>query len=83
DNIPGVSGIGEKTAVKLLQQYGTLDQIYDHIDEIKGALQKRLITGKEDAEHSRYLATIKDDVPLEISWDEFQLKGINVAVLKP
>ncbi|MDR9403459.1 MAG: DNA polymerase I [Halothece sp. Uz-M2-17] len=83
DNIPGVSGIGEKTAVKLLQQYGTLDQIYDHIDEIKGAMQKRLITGKEDAEHSRYLATIKDDVPLEISWDEFQLKGINVAVLKP
>ncbi|AFZ45793.1 DNA polymerase I [Halothece sp. PCC 7418] len=83
DNIPGVNGIGEKTAVKLLQQYGTLENIYDQIDEIKGAVQKRLITGKENAEHSRYLATIKDDIPLEIDFDELQLKGINLVKLKP
>ncbi len=83
DNIPGVSGIGEKTAVKLLKEYGTLDQIYENIAEIKGAVQKRLASGKEAAEHSRYLATIKDDVPLEISFDQFKLKGIQVAELKP
>jgi len=83
DNIPGVNGIGEKTAVKLLKEYGTLDQIYANIAEIKGAVQKRLATGKEAAEHSRYLATIKDDVPLEIDFDELKLQGIDVAALKP
>lgn len=83
DNIPGVNGIGEKTAVKLLQEYGTLDNIYNNIAEIKGAVQKRLTVGQENAEHSRYLATIKDDIPLGLSLDEFKLKGIQVAELKP
>lgn len=83
DNIPGVNGIGEKTAVKLLQQYGSLDSIYQQIEEIKGANQTKLKTGQADAEHSRYLAKIQDDVPLDIEISECQLQGINVAQLKP
>ena len=83
DNIPGVHGIGEKTAVKLLKEYETLDNIYQNIDTIKGAIQTKLKNGKENAEHSRYLATIKDDVPLPITINDLKLKGINVAKLKP
>ncbi len=83
DNIPGVLGIGEKTAVKLLQQYGTLDNIYQNLAEIKGAMHKRLVEGKENAEHSRYLATIKDDVPIDVEISQFQLRGIDVETLKP
>ena len=83
DNIPGVNGIGEKTAVKLLQQYETLDKIYQNIAEIKGAMQTKLKNGKENAEHSRYLATIKDDVPLNIELNDLKLKGINISQLKP
>jgi len=83
DNIPGVIGIGEKTAIKLLQQYGSLDNIYEHIEEIKGANQTKLKTGQADAEHSRYLAQIQDEVPLDIEISQCQLQGINVAQLKP
>jgi len=83
DNIPGVNGIGEKTAVKLLQQYGSLDNIYQQIEDIKGANQTKLKTGQADAEHSRYLAQIQDDVPLDIKLSECKLKGINVAEIKP
>jgi len=83
DNIPGVNGIGEKTAVKLLQQYGSLDQIYQEIDQIKGATKTKLEAGKADAEHSRYLAQIEDDVPLNINLSDCQLQGINTAQLRP
>jgi DNA polymerase-1 len=67
DNIPGVPGIGEKGAVKLLNEYGTLDGIYEHIDEIKGATQKKLIEGKESAYMSRKLAKIMFDAPVKLS----------------
>lgn len=66
DNIPGVRGIGEKTATTLLKQYDTLDGIYAHIDEIKGATQKKLIAGREDAYLSQKLATIQRDVPYSL-----------------
>ena len=66
DNIPGVPGIGEKGAAKLLNDYGTLDGIYEHIDEIKGATQKKLIEGKESAYMSRKLAEIMFDAPVEL-----------------
>jgi DNA polymerase-1 len=65
DNIPGVKGIGEKTAVQLLNTYDSLEKIYAALSEIKGATQKKLEAGKEDAEKSRYLAAIVVDVPLE------------------
>jgi DNA polymerase-1 len=66
DNIPGVWGIGEKTATTLLQQYGDLDNLYEHIDEIKGATQKKLIEGKDSAYLSRELARIRRDVPVTL-----------------
>ena len=83
DNIPGVRGIGEKTAVQLLNTYNSLDQIYGALDEIKGAVQKKLITGKEDAEKSRYLAKIVCDVPLEIDLEDCQLTGFDHHRLIP
>ena len=83
DNIPGVKGIGEKTAVKLLQEYETLDKIYEAIDKVKGSVQKKLIADKEAAYHSRFLAKIVDDVPLEISFSDFKLQGFDEAIALP
>ena len=74
DNIPGVAGIGEKTAYSLLAAYGDLDGIYAHIDEIKGATQKKLIENKETAYFSRQLATIELDAPIEVELSECLLK---------
>ena len=65
DNIPGVPGVGEKTAAKLLSQYQTLDNLYGHVGEIKGAVGKKLAANKELAYLSYRLATIKTDVPFE------------------
>ena len=67
DNIPGVPGIGEKTAVKLLNEYGSLEGIYAHIEEISGATQKKLIDGRESAEMSLKLAKIMTDAPVKLS----------------
>ena len=64
DNIPGVPGVGEKTALKLLAQYGTVDGVYAHLDQIKGALQTRLRENRDKAELSRTLATIALDAPV-------------------
>ncbi len=83
DNIPGVKGIGEKTAVQLLATYNDLDNIYACIDQIKGATKKKLEEGKESAYHSRHLAQIVLDVPLEINLEECKLKGFDRAVLEP
>ena len=74
DNIPGVKGIGEKTALKLLQKYGSLDNIYENIDSIKGAAKQKLIDDKENAYKSFDLATIVRDVPMEININDVILK---------
>jgi len=66
DNIPGVKGVGEKTATKLLSQYGTLENIYEHIDEIKGSVQTKLINDREMAFVSQRLATIMTDLPITL-----------------
>lgn len=66
DNIPGVRGVGQKTASKLLVEYATLDGIYENIDKIKGAMQKKLIEGKEDAYLSQKLARIVTDAPITL-----------------
>lgn len=83
DNIPGVRGIGEKTAVQLLNTYGSLEQIYAALHEIKGANQKKLEAGKQDAENSRYLAEIVLNVPLEVDLENCILKGFDTSVLTP
>ena len=66
DNIPGVAGVGEGTATKLLAQYGTLDGVYEHLDETKGALNRKLTEGKESAYLSYKLATIDRDCPIDV-----------------
>lgn len=75
DNIPGCPGVGEKTAKALLADYGDVDGVYAHIDEIKGKLRERLIENKESVYLSRELATIKTDVPLEVTEDELTFSG--------
>ena len=66
DNIPGVPGIGEKGAVKLLQQYETLDGIYEHIVELSGSTQKKLIEGRRSAYLSKEVSALMFDAPLEL-----------------
>jgi DNA polymerase-1 len=83
DNIPGVLGIGEKTAVALLKEYGTLENIYENLDNIKGAVKKKLEAGKENAKHSRHLAQLVLEVPLDIQLEDCQLKGFDTNRLKP
>jgi DNA polymerase-1 len=83
DNIPGVRGIGDKTAIQLLDAYNSLDGIYAAIDEIKGATKKKLEEGKEAAYHSQRMATIVQDVPLEVDLKNCQLKGFDEAALIP
>lgn len=83
DCIPGVTGIGHKTAVKLLQEFGSLAAIYQGIDKIKGANKKKLETGKADAERSQFLATIKLNVPLEIELENCKLKGFSRREIEP
>lgn len=71
DNIPGVSGVGEKTALSLLEKYSTLDGVYQHIDEITGKLKDKLINDKDNAYLSKTLATIKTDCDIQINFDEY------------
>ena len=81
DNIPGVKGIGEKGAIKLVSEYKTIDNIYENIDKIKGAMQIKLIDGKEDAYYSKDLVTIYREVPLDITFDDLLYKGENADEL--
>lgn len=81
DNIPGVKGIGEKGAIKLVSEYKTIDNIYENIDKIKGATQIKLIEGKEDAYYSKDLVTIYREVPLDITFDDLLYKGENADEL--
>ncbi|MFB2896729.1 DNA polymerase I [Aerosakkonemataceae cyanobacterium BLCC-F50] len=83
DNIPGVKGIGDKTAVKLLSEYGSLENVYANLEQIKGANKTKLETGKDAAYHSQHLAKIVVDVPLEIKLEDCQLKGFDTSVLEP
>lgn len=80
DNIPGVAGVGDKTAMNLLEKYGTIENVYDNIAEIKGAVQTKLLTGKEMAFVSKILATIKTDVQIECTLDDVVFKPIPAGV---
>jgi DNA polymerase I len=83
DCIPGVRGIGDKTAVKLLSEYQTLDGIYEAVAEIPGANGKKLIEGKESAYHSQFLATIIRDVPLTVDLADTKLTGFDRSQVEP
>ena len=73
DNFPGCPGVGEKTAVKLINQFGSVEQLLTRTDELKGALQKKVIDHAEDIKMSYFLATIKTDVPIELNMDELKV----------
>ena len=75
DNIPGVKGVGEKTALKLLSCYDSVDGVYAHIDEVKGKLREKLEEGKESAMLSRFLATIRRDADIPFALDDLAFSG--------
>ena len=81
DNIPGVKGIGDKTAINLLTQYETIEDIYEHIDEIKGKMKEKLEADKENAFISKEIATIYRDVPLNVNLDDVIYKGPDYVYL--
>ena len=81
DNIPGVKGIGPKGAIKLLEDFDTLEGIYEHIGEISGSLQTKLLESREDAILSKHLATIKTDVPIEFSEEELRRSPVDKPIL--
>ena len=74
DHIPGVAGVGEKSAYSLLEKYGTVENVYEHLSEISGALNTKLQNGKEDAAFSKKLATIDLNAPIDVALSECVLK---------
>ncbi|AWB44086.1 DNA polymerase I [Paenibacillus sp. CAA11] len=83
DNIPGVPGIGEKTALKLLHQFGSVEEVLARTDELKGKMKENLINHAEDARMSKRLATIDRDMPVERSWDEMVFGGLEEEKAAP
>ena len=81
DNFPGCPGVGEKTAVKLINEFGTVEQLISRTSEIKGALQKKIVEHVDDIRLSKFLATIKTDVPIELKMDELKVSQPNEAEL--
>ncbi len=82
DNITGVPGIGEKGAIKLITEYGSLDGVYENVDSISGSIGNKLRDGKESAYMSRFLAEIKLDVPLGCELDDCVYNGHDVLKLR-
>lgn len=82
DNIPGVSGIGEKTAIELLKEYGTLEGIYHHIDDIKPALRQKLLTGRDMAVLSKQLVTLYDHAPIDLDLEEMDISKLDAHKLQ-
>ena len=82
DNFPGCPGVGEKTAVKLLTQFGSIDEMLQHTDEIKGALQKKVTEHVDDIRMSKFLATIRIDVPIDLDMEALQLAEPNETELR-
>lgn len=77
DNIPGCPGVGPKTATKLLDEYGTIENILENKENIKGALGKKIIENEEQIKFSKFLATIKIDVPIDFKAQEYKREAIN------
>ncbi len=82
DNIPGIKGVGEKTASKLLKEYGTLEKILENAENIKGSLGEKIRAGKEQAVMSKKLATIILNVPVEFHEADFLIKEMNKPALR-
>lgn len=82
DNIPGIKGVGEKTALKLLHKYETIENLKEHIDEIKGKMGEKIRENIDVGLQSKKIATILRDVPIDISIDDFQYTGYDFDKLK-
>ena len=82
DNIPGCPGVGEKTAVKLICQFGSIEQLLERSGELKGAMKTKVETNKEQIRFSKFLATIKTDVPIELNLDELKVKEADETELR-
>ena len=81
DNIPGVPGIGEKKGIALLQQYGTLENLIEHADEVKGKMGEKLRDNIEQARMSKWLATINTQAPVEFEWEDLELTSPDIEKL--
>lgn len=82
DNIPGIKGVGEKTALKLLHQYGTVEGLQEHQDEIKGKMGEKIRAGMEDALMSKKVATILRDIPIDVDLEKATYQGYDYETLK-
>ena len=81
DNIPGCPGVGAKTAVKLLADFGSIEGLLSHTDQLKGALKKKVEENVQQIRESKILATIVTDVPIDVTWDDMQRKTPNKEAL--
>ena len=83
DNIPGCPGVGEKTAVKLISQFGSINGLLEHTDELKGALKKKVTENAEQIKFSQFLVTIKTDVPIQLNLDALAYRKADASKLRP
>ncbi|MDE7386544.1 MAG: DNA polymerase I [Muribaculaceae bacterium] len=82
DNIPGCPGVGEKTASKLIAEWGSVENLIDHVADLKGALQRKVADNAEQIKFSKFLATIKTDVPVDVTIDSLERRPENVDALR-
>lgn len=82
DNFPGCPGVGEKTAAKLINQFGSIDNMLQHTDEIKGKLREKVENAVEDIKMSKFLATIRTDVPMQLDLDELKVEQLDETKLR-
>lgn len=83
DNIPGISGVGPKTAAKLINDYGSVENVLKHASQIKGKLGEKILEEKNNALISLELVTLKDDVPLKIHWEDLAYHEVDLQKIKP
>lgn len=81
DNIPGIPGVGEKTASKFVQQYGSMEGLFEHVDELKGKMKENVINFEEQGRMSKMLATINTEAPVEFNTEELRVKEPNMEAL--
>lgn len=82
DNIPGCPGVGEKTAQKLIAEFGSIENLLEHTDQLKGALKTKVETNREMITFSKFLATIKTDVPIQLDMDSLVREEPNEEELR-
>lgn len=83
DNVPGCPGVGEKTAVKLINQFGSIDNLLENTDQLKGAMKKKVEENIEQIKFSKFLVTIKTDIPIQLDLDALRTTDANKDALRP